>query len=720
MAKPLLSASITAPGFYGLNTQESSITLAAGFALQADNCVIDKYGRLGARKGWTYITQGNEGVDLKGAHEFIDINGTRYFGAWSDTTFYIVDGSTLTAVSYTGSQTISDGNWQAVTLNDAAYLFQSGYEPIYFNPTTGVLTDVTDATNSATVTITNTDTVTITNTTTVVATHSGTVASIEHVDHRLETGDSVVISGANETEYNGTFTITVLDDNTYEYTMPSSPSGDATGTVEANTAIAIVTNASHGLINYDVVLISGANEVGYNGEHDVTVLSSSQYYYKMTSIPTSDATGVVSESVDKAVVSHTGHRFQTGQEIVISGATPSDYNDTFEIVVIDYNTYYFTLPSIVNQNPTGTITATWDKGTPPQGNTVLSAYGRLFVADTVENKTTVYWSTLLDGTDWQGGTAGSIDLSSILVNGNDKIVALGAHSGRLIVFCQDNIVIFGSSGNTFDPANMQLVEVLSNVGCVSRDSVQNTGIDILFLSSNGVMSLGRLIQEKSQPMRDLSKNVRDDLVRDVVGTVASEIKAVYCPHEAFYLLLIPEYSRIYCFDMRTALEDGSARVTIWDNQSQTNLYDTDEGLWFTNTNGMAKYFGYDDNGNSYTVKYYTNYFDFGDATKFKYLKRVGITLIGGSGQDFVLKAGYDYDDSYRSFPLQVANQSNAEYGVAEYNTAAEYTVGTLSDTVRAPMGGGGNVLQIGFEATINGAQLSMQKLDMYTKEGRTY
>ena len=47
--KQLLSSSIAAPGFFGLNTQESSITLSSGYALQADNCVIDNFGRLGSR-----------------------------------------------------------------------------------------------------------------------------------------------------------------------------------------------------------------------------------------------------------------------------------------------------------------------------------------------------------------------------------------------------------------------------------------------------------------------------------------------------------------------------------------------------------------------------------------------------------------------------------------------------------------------------------------------
>ena len=512
MAKPLQSASIAAPGFFGLNTQESSITLAAGFALQADNCVIDKYGRLGARKGWQLLTSGHTGVNLLGAHEFIDINGTRYFGAWSDTGFYIVDGATLTSVTYAGSNDLSDNNWDTATLNDAAYLVSRDHKMIYFNPTTGVLDDV------------------------------------------------------------------------------------------------------------------------------VNVASNSNKFV-------------------------------------------------------------------------------------PQPNTILSAYGRLWSADTTNNKTTVYWSDLLDGVTWEDGTAGSIDLSSVLVNGNDEIVALGAHAGRLIIFCKDNVVIYGDTdGDTaLDPTTMRLVEVINGVGCISRDSVQNTGTDILFLAKDGLRSLGRLIQEKSQPMRDLSKNIRDDLVRQVLNSDPTAIKTVYSASEAFYLLLIPEYQRIYCFDTRSMLEDGSARVTVWDNQVQTNMIEANNTLYFTGIDGMSRYYGYTDNGNSYTIKYYTNYFDFGDSTRQKFLKRLSTTLIGGSGQDIVLKVGYDYDDSYRSFPIEIASQANAEYGVAEYNTVtAEYTVGTLSDTVRAPVGGAGSVIQVGFEATINGSQLSIQKLDIYTKEGRIY
>jgi hypothetical protein len=72
MASQLETSSIAAPGFYGLNLQESSITLSSGFALKAQNCVIDKYGRIGARRGWTTVNSSvNTDLGSGNAVEFL-------------------------------------------------------------------------------------------------------------------------------------------------------------------------------------------------------------------------------------------------------------------------------------------------------------------------------------------------------------------------------------------------------------------------------------------------------------------------------------------------------------------------------------------------------------------------------------------------------------------------------------------------------------------------
>ena len=726
MAAPLRTTSIQAPAFFGLNTMDSEVTLDPKFARSAENCIIDAGGRVGARKGWQYIAQTDpvSTVNLKGLHRFVDINGAEYFGAWSDTSFYIKSASDLNAVTYTGSQTISTGNWQAVTLNDAAYLFQSGYSPIYFNPTTGQLDDVTNAANTALVTISNSHAVDIDNSATVTITHSGTVATVTHTGHNLTTGDSVTISGADQTDYNGTFTVTVTNANVYTYTMSNSPSVDATGTITARTELAYVTHDSaHTFTTGDSVVVSGSTATDYNGTFTITVVSSTVFYYDMGTIPTTEATGNPLLRDDEAEVTQIGHDFITGETVTISGATPTAYNGTFTITVLDTDTYRYTMASVPTTDASGSVQASWLKGTPPQANTALSAYGRVWAADTASNKTTVYWSDLLDGTEWRTtvGTVGSLDITSILVKGNDEIVALGAHNGYLIIFCKNNIIIMGDTSNNdkyLDPTNMQLVEVLNGVGCIARDSVQNTGTDILFLSEGGVRSLNRTVQEKSMPMRDISRNVRNTLIADAYREDEASIKSCYSEHYGFYLLTMPSEKTVYCFDMKQALQDGSARVTRWNNLDHTGWIAFDGNIYMTNTDGIAQYFGYQDNGGSYQMQYYTNYFDFQMQSIVKIVKKIATTVFGSTGQKFLAKVGTDYKDNYSTYDMTVANGVPAEYNIDEYNTTAEYSAGAQVENIQVAAGGSGFVIQLGFESTINGGFLSIQQVDLYVKQGR--
>ena len=51
MAQQLQNLTIGAPGFKGVNTQDSPVNDDFAFASVAENCIIDKFGRIGARKG---------------------------------------------------------------------------------------------------------------------------------------------------------------------------------------------------------------------------------------------------------------------------------------------------------------------------------------------------------------------------------------------------------------------------------------------------------------------------------------------------------------------------------------------------------------------------------------------------------------------------------------------------------------------------------------------
>ena len=134
-------------------------------------------------------------------------------------------------------------------------------------------------------------------------------------------------------------------------------------------------------------------------------------------------------------------------------------------------------------------------------------------------------------------------------------------------------------------------------------------------------------------------------------------------------------------------------------------------------NGIGRYFGYNDNGSSYRLRYFSHYLDMGAPTTNKILKQISATVIGGSNQSFVIKTNFNYKESPRSYPYTIVTGDVSEFGVAEYGIA-EFTAGIVLDDIKASVGGSGNTIQIGFEADVNGTELSVQKIDMFVKTGR--
>lgn len=60
-----------------------------------------------------------------------------------------------------------------------------------------------------------------------------------------------------------------------------------------------------------------------------------------------------------ATVTHTGHGMDTGDRVVIRGASHLQNNGVFTITVSNVNTYTYTMASAPGSSPTGTITSTW-------------------------------------------------------------------------------------------------------------------------------------------------------------------------------------------------------------------------------------------------------------------------------------------------------------------------------------------------------------------------
>jgi hypothetical protein len=146
MAEQIVASSIAAPGFMGVNTQDSSVTLESGFATQALNCVIDKFGRIGARKGWTTYLPSNSDLstaDVETIAEIQSPTGTNQLFAAGNNKLFLSTGTALAVkpVRNTGdtadlSYTISDSHWQVASIPDntnvkaRAVIVQEGQEAL--------------------------------------------------------------------------------------------------------------------------------------------------------------------------------------------------------------------------------------------------------------------------------------------------------------------------------------------------------------------------------------------------------------------------------------------------------------------------------------------------------------------------------------------------------------------------------------------------------------
>lgn len=361
---------------------------------------------------------------------------------------------------------------------------------------------------------------------------------------------------------------------------------------------------------------------------------------------------------------------------------------------------------------------------------IIAAYGRFWA----HNGKSITWSTDVADVNFprfSGGTSGYLNINSVLPHNVDEITAIAVHNDLLIVMCRHNIVVYQNASNPVS-LEFRLADVIRGVGCVAQNSVQATGNDLIFLSDTGIRSFGRLVQEKSLPMRDLTKNIRNDLVETMADEILryqvangadtqplSEVSSVYSEIEGFYLITFPRTRTTYVLNMQSFLEDGSARCTLWSTfRAWAWLSTSDRRLFLGQVNGIGRYMEYDDNGSKYRLRYISHHLDLGDSGQIKLLKQIKTVVFGGNGQDFSINIGTNYESGFTKFPFTLPTSNNAYFGVDEFNTTAEFTAGILTDKLSSNVIGSGTIFQIGCEAVIYGAPFSVQSVTCLLKRGR--
>jgi len=430
--------------------------------------------------------------------------------------------------------------------------------------------------------------------------------------------------------------------------------------------------------------------------------------------------------------------FSVGNNKILSGTTtlvdetPGSYTinaDNFKMVNFNDKIYFFQrgYEPLVYDNAGGSVvklsTVTGAAGVTSSmyGNEVLAAYGRLWTADFSSDKSTIYWSDLLIGHDWSGGTSGSIDISKVWPDGYDEIVALAAHNGLLIIFGRTSIVVYQGAEA---PATMVLVDTVKGVGCVDRDTVQHTGTDVLFLSQTGLKSFGRTIQEKSMPISSLSSTITKDIIQ-ATQAEGGFFRSVYSPEESFYLLAFTGQNLIYCFDVRGTLENGAYRATRWINTGFTCFSRLDDGsLYIGSSLGIGEYKNYRDNGDTYRFRYYSPSLTFGDSARLKFLKKTRPIIVGGNGYTVSFRYAYDFENNFKQVAFTIPNADAAYFNENEFGSnsvpLSEYAISSQITSRRDfNSSGNGSSVVVGMEVDIDGFEFSIQEINLLATVGKT-
>jgi hypothetical protein len=308
-------------------------------------------------------------------------------------------------------------------------------------------------------------------------------------------------------------------------------------------------------------------------------------------------------------------------------------------------------------------------------------YGRMWVGGVTETKDVLFYSDLLNETEWDAGSSGVIDLATVW--GQDEIIAIEPFYGQLVIFGKHNIVIYS---NPTEPNNMALVEVIRGIGCVARDTIQQVADDLFFLSSTGLRSLARTTEKDNVPLLDLSTALKDNIIRDIKST--SSFKSVYVEEEGLYILTFIDINIVYVFDMKHMTPAASPRVTFWDfKKSSFNIHsmintETDGFLIGQNGGSLAKYEGYSDkeitsatptleydDNQSYTGRFQTTWIDLGEGVTAALLKKLKAVIGGGANTDMSVKWDRDFGASSTNALTTQLNPPGIDYlyGVAKYS-----------------------------------------------------
>jgi len=643
MAKQLVAQPLPNFGVNGLNTQSNPNSLDPSYLTSADNIVLRESGRISFRKGLKQKVVPS-GTSINSIVEHND-QGTNKIFASHGTSIYTIDFTTPNAafpssgadVKHTVANTT--GDWQFINFNSRLHCFHKEtipqrYDGSYPSNEKWSSTYHTDAINLA-----NGSEVTAPN---VVANKTYKITALGNTNWSLLSGDT-----SKEAEIGDIFTSIDVGSTatSTSATAPNMVSGNrykiiALGDTDFNLNGADSSPAVGEIFTANDILGIGTGLVAEVISGSTGTVVEIKTNSTLTTITVDDTTNFPSTGkiiIGEEIISYTGKTSTT-----FTGCIRGSSNTTA--------TYH--LDNAVVKNDFSPLSVTEGEFKPSCGT---GAYGRIWAGGVEEEKDVLHYSSILDGDDftlYSGG--GSIDLKKVW--DKDDIIAIAPFYGQLAVFGKNNIAIYESPDVI---GNIRLNEVIKGIGCVARDSVQAIGDDLVFLSNTGLRSLARTSEKDKVPLTDISKNIKDTIIRNIGISDLTKIKSVYVENEGIYILSFTDKNINYVFDFKHFTPNGEPRITTWtfdnDREPASMCYTETYGyITGQKDGGIAGYEGYFDTDMSFssgsvvlsnsgiTADVSSIWIPLSQGAISSLLKRMILVLEGGSGSTLGLKWYKDF------------------------------------------------------------------------------
>jgi hypothetical protein len=329
-------------------------------------------------------------------------------------------------------------------------------------------------------------------------TSSGTTATVTCAGHLYQSGQRVRIDGAEPSSYNGTYTITYIDANSFSYTLAASYTGSATGSITAEGATAFA-----------------PKDLTTSGGFSISVSSTT------------------------ATVHCTAHGYVADDTVRLEGSAVLAFDGVeYRVVTASTNSFTVTVPAGTASDSSATGRTVkrvkpplyWDGGS---GDFVRADAGVPAEGPSFYRMQSVGWATYFNNRMWISESRDTVRVSDALdpdlfdpflgfrANQGSADYVVAVHpwvDNQALVFMRNSIWMatlndFSSNdGSTFevDMPVTHLRLMTDEVGCAARKSIQTAGQFVYFLSDAGVYRLdSRLDLKLRGDTRPLSDSIAD-------------------------------------------------------------------------------------------------------------------------------------------------------------------------------------------------------------------